>query len=61
MAFNPAFNGHKPAALPATDRVEAWTVSQAANVLATTSISSPRFAEELRALRTTVAIDIPRD
>jgi len=61
MAFNPAFNGHKPAALPATDRVEAWTVSQAANVLATTSISSPRFAEELRALRTTVAIDIPLD
>lgn len=42
------------------ERVEAWTVSQAADVLAATSISSPSPAE--RAVRgATVTIDIPLD
>ena len=41
------------------DRVEAWTVSQAADVLHATSLSSPLLAPRVRG--TSVAIEIPLD
>ncbi|KXL49738.1 hypothetical protein M433DRAFT_143746 [Acidomyces richmondensis BFW] len=61
MSLYPTLEGLKSAALPTTDRVEAWTVSQVADVLAASSISSPRFAEELQAHPSTVPLDIPLD
>ena len=44
---------------PTMDRVEAWTVSQAADVLKATSISSPDPDQSVRG--TSVKIDIPLD
>ncbi|KAI7609789.1 hypothetical protein KC319_g20808, partial [Hortaea werneckii] len=67
MAIHPTVSFAPPEQPPAAapppssiERVEAWTVSQAADVLAATSISSPTPAE--RPVRGTVdAIDIPLD
>ncbi|KAI7262129.1 hypothetical protein KC335_g10400, partial [Hortaea werneckii] len=67
MAVHPTVSFAPPEQPPAAatppssiERVEAWTVSQAADVLASTSISSPTPAE--RPVRGTVdAIDIPLD
>lgn len=53
---------HLPGPPSSIERVEAWTVSQAADVLAATSLSSPPPAGTPRPVRgTSVTIDIPLD
>ncbi|KAK5133813.1 hypothetical protein LTR08_007243 [Meristemomyces frigidus] len=61
MAILPQLQGTPDAAPPSSiERVEAWTVDQAADILAATSISSPSPADRA-ARRATVTIDIPLD
>ncbi|KAK5117883.1 hypothetical protein LTR85_008657 [Meristemomyces frigidus] len=62
MAIHPQLQDATGQAAPPSslERVEAWTVEQAADILAATSISSPSLVD--RAVRTArVTIDIPLD